>query len=778
MPGQLGARSIVGTVLSLALACVPSAHAGLASFGPLNEFGYPGFYVDGTGLALEQCIDPNDPLCLLDALPDPASPPNVATGNFWDETFYWLGSAAVATTAGPTGGLLTLAIEGAWVNGVVADGDQVAFSRIRIRVNVDPAVAQPGTYTVTHPFGQDVFEVTAIPPDGINVINFTEDIDPAVPGFDGPLSPSSRVMPFLTWDPPSSAPAGYVGDPAVDHIITGSPTGFNKFRIEGPNIGGPGVNMVETDLFSIMGKIANFCGNGVIDDAAEECDDGNNLDGDCCSSTCTLDPIDTPCEDGNACTAGETCDGAGACGGGTPVDCDDLNPCTTDTCGFITGCVNDPGPNVGSACSDGNACTIGDQCDETGACVGSGANCDDANPCTSDTCDPASGCSNVANTHPCDDGDPCTVGDACSAGACVSGTFVDCDDGNPCTDDACDGAGGCINTPNTLACDDGDACTVGDACSDGVCVPGAAADCEDGNACTDDSCDPASGCVNAPNALACDDGDVCTQGDTCQGGVCTGSPVPAACGNGCVEAGEQCGEPGLVCALGEFCDACACVTQDCAFVLLETDDALPGPGLPVAVDLLIDSGAMPLGAYTVDLAWDPAVLALDDVVAGTTAEFLGTDPTCSIDAAAGTASCTGLQATSQSGPLGASHVATLAFTVVDNSSAATAVTVTPENIFDTNGDPIAPCNVSDTETVMGKCGDLNASGTVTITDALFAAQFQVGIKTCSEIPYFELCDIAPSTRDQKCTIGDALRMAQCSVNLIPCDFTCVPLVCP
>ena len=42
-------------------------------------------------------------------------------------------------------------------------------------------------------------------------------------------------------------------------------------------------------------------------------------------------------------------------------------------------------------------------------------------------------------------------------------------------------------------------------------------------------------------------------------------------------------------------------------------------------------------------------------------------------------------------------------------------------------------------------------------------------------PYPTLCDV---NGDGACNIGDALRIAQCDVGLIPCAFTCGPIDCP
>jgi hypothetical protein len=79
--------------------------------------------------------------------------------------------------------------------------------------------------------------------------------------------------------------------------------------------------------------------------------------------------------------------------------------------------------------------------------------CDDGNPCTQDSCDPATGTcvhTPVPDGTPCNDGNPCTQNDTCINGACVS-TPVNCDDGIACTQDSCDPASGCVHTP--VGCD-------------------------------------------------------------------------------------------------------------------------------------------------------------------------------------------------------------------------------------------------------------------------------------------------------------------------------------
>ena len=65
-------------------------------------------------------------------------------------------------------------------------------------------------------------------------------------------------------------------------------------------------------------------------------------------------------------------------------------------------------------------------------------------------------------------------GEACDGGLCCNATcqLKFCSDGNACTSDSCNPASGCVFTNNTLACNDGDACTTGDTCGGGTCHGG------------------------------------------------------------------------------------------------------------------------------------------------------------------------------------------------------------------------------------------------------------------------------------------------------------------
>ena len=310
------------------------------------------------------------------------------------------------------------------------------------------------------------------------------------------------------------------------------------------------------------------------------CDDGDPCTTDACNAAtgCTHAGNTGPCDDGNGCTVADVC-GPQGCVSGKPKDCDDSNPCTADTCAPSTGdCVHDGKPLADSPCdADGSVCTAGDACLGGSCKAGKAVVCDDLNPCTNDSCDAKTGCSYAdVGSKACDDGDLCTVGDVCTKGSCSAGSPKSCDDGNPCTQDACIAANGsCSNDGAKLsgaACDaDGSVCTVGDACDAGSCKAGKVKDCDDANACTNDSCDAKTGCSYAPvGSKACDDGNSCTEGDVCSGGTCkAGGPKSCDDGNpctaeGCVQATGKCGviavPDGTSCgADGAACKAGACV---------------------------------------------------------------------------------------------------------------------------------------------------------------------------------------------------------------------------
>jgi len=272
---------------------------------------------------------------------------------------------------------------------------------------------------------------------------------------------------------------------------------------------------------------ADACAAGVCVGTPVSCEDDDPCTIDSCeeaTGSCVNGPSPGPCEDGDPCTTGDRCVD-GVCLAGEPTRCDDQNPCTAEICTPLSGCQY---TNVPAPCDDEDACTTGDRCVD-GGCVGDAVDCDDGNVCTQDSCRATTGtCGHTPVAGACDDGDVCTEGDACANGQCVPGAPAACDDGNPCTAGQCIPGTGCQQSPVAGSCQDGNACTTGDRCVDGECVGDGVLGCDDTNDCTDDGCDPLVGCTHAPNANPCDDANRCTTDDRCEGGQCRGGP-PADC---------------------------------------------------------------------------------------------------------------------------------------------------------------------------------------------------------------------------------------------------------
>ena len=352
----------------------------------------------------------------------------------------------------------------------------------------------------------------------------------------------------------------------------------------------------------------------------ELCDDGNECTADTCAGAqgCVNEVMESgDCSDADPCTVADHCS-AGQCVG-TPVECDDDNPCTENQCTATGGCEFVAAPGE---CDDGNPCTLGDHCID-GECEGVQVGCDcqidedcaqledgdlcngvlfcdtakvpyqcavvpdsivecpppegvDA-PCLTSWCNPEDGqCSFVptGDDLPCDDGDPCTNDDKCQEGLCTPGQSLNCNDGNPCTDDFCETGAGCKYVLNQAPCSDKLDCTTGDHCANGQCVAGPAMQCSDNNPCTDDACVEGQGCVFTPNAAQCNDGNACTQGDHCSQGLCTPTgPTPCDDSNPCTDdachpdsgcsysLNEAPCNDGNVCTLNDHCANGACTAN-------------------------------------------------------------------------------------------------------------------------------------------------------------------------------------------------------------------------
>jgi len=303
------------------------------------------------------------------------------------------------------------------------------------------------------------------------------------------------------------APVGFT-DPTVtnEHKFFGAidTAGFTTFEIVETEGNVEDQENIFGDDFTLGTAAETECGNGIID-AGENCDDGGTLDGDCCSSSCQLESAGSPCPDGAFCNGEETCDDAGACLVGTPVDCSDGVGCTDDLCDEgVDSCVNAPNDTL---CGDGLFCTGDEFCHTENDCSSSG------DPCPTGTV--------------CDEGiDTCESVAACGDGILDSGE--ECDDANTLDGDCCSAI--CEYEPAGSLCADGQFCNGEETCDGGgTCQPGDPVECGDAVACTIDSCDEASdSCVSTSNDNNCpDDGLFCTGQEICDlvdGCVNTGNP--------------------------------------------------------------------------------------------------------------------------------------------------------------------------------------------------------------------------------------------------------------
>jgi cysteine-rich repeat protein len=190
------------------------------------------------------------------------------------------------------------------------------------------------------------------------------------------------------------------------------------------------------------------CGDGIVTSDDEECDDGNVVDTDVCTSACTR----------------------ARCGDGMPTsgteECDDGNEIDTDAC--RTGCRR-------AGCGDGVVWAGIEGCDDGNRTAGDGCSA----ACLIETCgnaivDPGEECDEGAANRreaPCLATcriNRCGDGQTCSSAACgtILGTLLEtCDDGNGVNTDAC------VERCRAATCGDGYVREGVERCDDGNADP-------------------------------------------------------------------------------------------------------------------------------------------------------------------------------------------------------------------------------------------------------------------------------------------------------------------
>ena len=277
---------------------------------------------------------------------------------------------------------------------------------------------------------------------------------------------------------------------------------------------------------------------------------------------CNHEPImesescDTPCIKNGICSSGK-------CSEGTPVDCDDKNPCTQDSCDSLKGCVNKVAIECGpdEKCCGESCCSSEQVCYDNYYCCS--PDCVDKN-CGDDGCDGS--CGECIGQDICIDSNcvcqPNCVDKECGDDGCGGDCTVLCKE--------CENAGQCLGGGNecvilasgafcATACGTNTDCPSGFFCMvmfpQGQCIPKAydcppeqyvcvngtfvcQPDCAD-KQCGDDGCGGSCG--------------KCECGTECQSGKC----VFTAC------ADKQCGDDGCGGSCGKCLSPCECIDAKC-----------------------------------------------------------------------------------------------------------------------------------------------------------------------------------------------------------------------
>jgi len=261
--------------VAAALLTALPALAALDSHGPADPtLVWPQWYRDTNGTTLGLCksqvVDANvgSSYCFpLD--PNPLG----FAGNVGDEIFY---SNLSVDVVGSNGFdlLYEAALEAAYIPGPnPTHGQEVVFSRLRFLMN-NPV---PGTYTVIHPYGVQVFP--DVQTTGKRSVFFTIDLPPGIPlDFAGALAGNIGPFPQTTvadatgtlvptlltlTNPANGTVETFLGDGNTPVTFTGSPFNTNFVRVIGPpgsfiggaNPDGSSIDEIQQDFGTVLGQV-------------------------------------------------------------------------------------------------------------------------------------------------------------------------------------------------------------------------------------------------------------------------------------------------------------------------------------------------------------------------------------------------------------------------------------------------------------------------------------------------------------------------------------------
>jgi fibro-slime domain-containing protein len=301
----------------------------------------------------------------------------------------------------------------------------------------------------------------------------------------------------------------------------------------GFHLGFGGTAVASGGTNSHSGSAPPGCGDGVVNQPSEQCDDNNTLAGDGCSGTCQIEPNYTCPPQGGRCVISFRC-GDGAVNPGEACDAGEYQ----GTPGCSADCkTQDPG----------YTCEPGEKCVQVLVCgnrrIETGETCDPPNP--------DNGCSVTCETET---GWRCVPGSCTKLPYCGDG-IVQSNLGEKCDEGKYQGSPGCSRDCKTQ--DSSCACVPGQAC---VCEK---AVCGDGIVQTGEQCDQGKSAYPG-----------CTE--TCQiepGYQCpfAGAPCVPVCGDGIlISPAEQCDPGTSIPNIAQACNAdCtaktgwACGTTDC-----------------------------------------------------------------------------------------------------------------------------------------------------------------------------------------------------------------------